>query len=211
MAESPQPMAGPVHCQFKGKGSFVAVHLALADGQLVFRADGPDGEQLRTAEVGGCTCGVLKKPRKGHPHGFRVDLNKPDTQKVSKYVLSVADKADLRLWMDAFGAYSDMSAAEISAAQEAAALGLSKKKAAKAEKKAQKELKKELRKVRPPRPSRVALTRSNAGGACAVAESGAQKRRHASTVATGGGSGERGGCKGLRRRGRGGCCCQPTH
>ena len=145
MAESPQPVAGPVHCQFKGKGSFVAVHLALADGQLVFRADGPDGEQLRTAEVGGCTCGVLKKPRKGHPHGFRVDLNKPDTQKVSKYVLSVADKANLRLWMDAFASYSDMSAAEITAAQEAAALGLSKKKAAKAEKKAQKELKKELR------------------------------------------------------------------
>ena len=125
------------------------LHLTLADEQCVFREHGPNGQQLRSAQLAGCRVGALKKPRKSRLYAFRVDLESADSSVGGdkKYVLSVEDEGSLRLWMDAFGGCSSMCDAELAAAQEAAAQGVGKKQADKAEKRAHKQLRKASRRV----------------------------------------------------------------
>ena len=59
-----------------------------------------------------------KKARKGHEHAFRIDLASKDSAKCVKYVFSVADADELKLWADAFGAYSGMTQDEVDATLE---------------------------------------------------------------------------------------------
>ena len=105
--------AGAVKVQFKGKGSFEPVMLSLTNGDLVFRQAGQSKE--RTGSAVGCTLNFPKKARKGHEHAFRIDLASKDSIKCVKYVFSVVDADDLKLWSEAFGAYSGMTQAEVAA------------------------------------------------------------------------------------------------
>jgi len=114
---------GSVQCQFKGKGSFVPVELELTnddlEGKLVVRdTETFDAETnahliLRTADATGCVLGDLKKPRKGHPWAFRLDLAQKDSMKDTKYVVAVADAPELKRWIGILRGHSKTLAADI--------------------------------------------------------------------------------------------------
>ena len=72
--------------------------LELVDGKLSFQ-DVESQQVLRHASLIDARVDVLKNPRKGHPHVFRVDLSGQDSVGESKYVFSVEADEDKALWM----------------------------------------------------------------------------------------------------------------
>ena len=123
IAETPapsaaEPEAGPqlgvVHIglgriQYKGKGSFTPVLLALdvvsddAGGvvpQLSVKST-ENGKVLRTVNVSGCTLSEPKKSRKGQEHAFRLDVPSKDSKGDQKHVISLDAADQLAQWTEA--------------------------------------------------------------------------------------------------------------
>ena len=97
------------HIQYKGKGSFTQVLLALdvvsddAGGivpQLSVKST-ENGKVLRTINVSGCTVSEPKKPRKGQEHAFRLDVASKDSKGDQKYVISLDAADQLVQWTEA--------------------------------------------------------------------------------------------------------------
>ena len=92
---------GSATVQFGSAGTdspFEEVTLELVDGKLSFQ-DVESQQVLRHASLIDARVDVLKNPRKGHPHVFRVDLSGHDSVGESKYVFSVEADEDKALWM----------------------------------------------------------------------------------------------------------------
>ena len=121
--------SGAVDCQYKGRRKFYKVHLELEAGRLTFTDPGvAKGAQLRqsramagvastgilrTAFVMGCTVGVSKSKRKGHPYAVRLDLSSPDTKGESTYVFSMSSIGDMTAWTDCLSKYSGIRAEDV--------------------------------------------------------------------------------------------------
>ena len=87
---------------------------------LSFR-DENTGEEVRTASAMGAMVALPKKSQKGHPYSFRLELAERDSLKDAKHVFSCGDADELKLWMDAVGAYSRMTERDVVAVETAAA------------------------------------------------------------------------------------------
>ena len=107
---SPKPAhAGPVQCQWRGKGNFVQVWAELTNcGHLSFRQNRNQGMPMRTAEVADCTVAMLTSTRKGHCHAFRLDLAIADSKGDTKHVLSAGSALQAQEWIHSLVAHSIM-------------------------------------------------------------------------------------------------------
>ena len=100
--------SGSVEVQYKGKGKFEQVWLALAPGNpsLLFREGRRDGKVVRSGDADGCTVGLPKQQRKGHPIAFRLDLKDKDSNGCAKYIIAVDTQEELDHWIDSLKSYS---------------------------------------------------------------------------------------------------------
>ena len=100
--------SGSVEVQYKGKGKFEQVWLALAPGNpsLSFREGRRDGEVVRSGDAEGCIVGLPKQQRKGHPIAFRLDLKDKDSNGCAKYIIAVDTQEQLDHWIDSLKSYS---------------------------------------------------------------------------------------------------------
>ena len=124
--------AGVVSCQFGAAGpksAFEEWLIEVIRGKLTFKKPDSDsgpaamGPIVRTAAVIGCDVSVPKKPRKGQPHAFRIDLaaGTLDSLGECKYIIGVDTAEEMEHWMNIFGAYTAMSPLEVAAVAAAAA------------------------------------------------------------------------------------------
>ena len=100
--------SGLVKVQYKGKGKFEQIWLALAprSPSLSFRDGSRDGKEVRSADADGCTVGLPKTQRKGHSIAFRLDLKDKDSKGCAKYIVAVETQEELDHWLDSLQSYS---------------------------------------------------------------------------------------------------------
>ena len=100
-------LSGALQVQLHGKGSFANAHVQLEDSSLTLDLLGSDVHSPRSSSS---TVGIRvsdpKTARQGHPHAFRVDLAVPDSNGVSKYVLSASSAPERAKFMKALKAAS---------------------------------------------------------------------------------------------------------
>ena len=104
---------GFAQCQYRGKGKFIPLNLKLTKGKLEF-LNNQDNSYMRDANVFGCTVTQPKSSRKGHKQCLRLDLETPDSEGESKFILSLLSSTDLEEWKEALLAYSTLD--EVAAA-----------------------------------------------------------------------------------------------
>ena len=89
-----------------------------------------DGEPFRAVNVRGAAAGRPKSARKGHPHALRLDVVETEAQAAGKFVFSMGSAAELAVWLERLGQFTDNaepppSPVPASAAAAAAARSLS--------------------------------------------------------------------------------------
>jgi hypothetical protein len=80
--------------QFKGKGDFVPMQVALDDTVLSLGTS-------RRACVVNCQIRSPKSKRYGHPCAFRVDLSQPDSHNDTKYIIDPGSETAREIWIRA--------------------------------------------------------------------------------------------------------------
>lgn len=110
---------GAVQYQCGDNKSFQAVFMELNRQGVLTLKKAPAGTKglasvvPRTSSALGCVVGELKKPRKGQPHAFRLDLGEGDSEGDLKYVLSVDTAEEKQHWMSRLKQWSVLSADEL--------------------------------------------------------------------------------------------------
>lgn len=94
-------VAARMQVQWNGKGAFKPVYVKLTETTLTMLSK-KGGRELCNVSVTAATVGLPKNERKGHPHCFRVDLDRADSKGHTKYICSVQDSGKVAQWMQAF-------------------------------------------------------------------------------------------------------------
>jgi hypothetical protein len=106
----PSEMEGEVQVQAGGKGPFCSVHMALRGVTLTQRPAASDRGTPTVGSAAMCRVSFPNKPREGHENAFRLDLFRPDSGGISKYIVSPGAEgsqlAAQERWMAALGRVS---------------------------------------------------------------------------------------------------------
>ena len=101
MAARAPTYGGQIQCQFGKSKEWKKFHAQVGNATLELRNNpDPKSRPVRSCTLFSSTASAPKGARKGHAHCLRLDLAQPDTEGISKIVISVPDEKAKWRWLD---------------------------------------------------------------------------------------------------------------